>query len=271
MAIEINPLIIIIPLAIAVIVNFLFYLRERKSPQASKIFLIGILIGSISICGIMFMVPGLAQSQLNESTNESSQPIVTVVSTYAISKPFTAETTILPTPTSTQITLTPIKTPTTNPTPNQIFPENFANSEAIRTRIDRLSINKLPKNQYKFGENVSLSGKNEESDTTYLFIIGEGLNPKGANLNNPENEVNSGAATNFVKVPVDTNKNWKYSWSGWNSSWNISRIPLSKYYYSIYAVSNPLDYYSVSNASYAVYKIRINADDSGDSDTEGQI
>jgi len=85
---------------------------------------------------------------------------------------------------------------------------------------------------YYLGEEVFLSGTNYDSDTTYLFITGPGINPDGGKLTSPFTNVTSGDTGSFDLVQTRPDKTWDYTLYTYNLGINPGP-------YSIYAVSQP--------------------------------
>jgi len=92
---------------------------------------------------------------------------------------------------------------------------------------------------YYLGENVVLSGRNYDSDTTYLFMTGPGtfvegpgIPAGGGNLTSPLQAVISGNPDSFTVVKTKPDKSWEYSFYTANLSVDAGT-------YTLYAASRP--------------------------------
>jgi hypothetical protein len=85
---------------------------------------------------------------------------------------------------------------------------------------------------YYLGDEVSFSGMNTDSNTTYLFITGPNLAEGGAKLSSPFQNAASGDPGSFDNVQTTPNGTWEYRL-------NTSALGISEGVYTIYAVSQP--------------------------------
>jgi hypothetical protein len=92
---------------------------------------------------------------------------------------------------------------------------------------------------YYLGEKVVLSGKNYDSDTTYLFITGPGtfvngpgIPNGGGKLTSPLQEVVSGNPDSFTTVKTNPDKTWEYVYY-------TANLPVDAGTYTLFAVSQP--------------------------------
>jgi hypothetical protein len=85
---------------------------------------------------------------------------------------------------------------------------------------------------YYQGEKVVFSGRNYDSDTTYLFIEGPEIPKNGGKLTTPRQDVVSGNTGSFAIAPTQADKSWEYVYDTHN-------LNLGAGTYTIYAVSQP--------------------------------
>ena len=92
---------------------------------------------------------------------------------------------------------------------------------------------------YYQGEKVVFSGRNYDSDTTYLFITGPGtfidgpgIPGNGGKLTTPRQNVTSGNSGSFDTVNTKADKSWEYVYYTHNLNVNAGS-------YTVYAVSQP--------------------------------
>jgi hypothetical protein len=85
---------------------------------------------------------------------------------------------------------------------------------------------------YYQGEKVVFSGRNYESDTTYLFIEGPEIPRNGGKLTTPRQGVVSGNPGSFAIAPTKADKSWEYVYDTHN-------LNLGAGTYTVYAVSQP--------------------------------
>ena len=110
---------------------------------------------------------------------------------------------------------------------------------------------------YFLGESLSISGTNTDSNTTYLFIVGKGLDQEGVSLSDISLNASEGY---FTEVPVNPDKTWSFQWDtsvagdlateGYgNYSWG-SYPPIS-----IYAVADPVGASEVTGHAHATQEL----------------
>jgi len=88
---------------------------------------------------------------------------------------------------------------------------------------------------YDFGQEVSLSGKNSNSDKVFLYITGPNLPIPGGLLTDPRISVNPYAEPPiFTLVDVKADDTWEYIWE-------TSNLSIDSGSYTLYAVSSPTD------------------------------
>ncbi len=85
---------------------------------------------------------------------------------------------------------------------------------------------------YYLGEEIVLTGTNEASGTTYLFLVGPNLPKNGAYLLSPTLPAVSGVPESFVGVPTNEDTTWEYAFP-------TNNLGISPGTYTIYAVSQP--------------------------------
>ena len=85
---------------------------------------------------------------------------------------------------------------------------------------------------YYLGEKVDLSGLNNASASTYLFLTGPNLPATGADLSSPTTTAVSGDAGTFTVVSTNPDTTWDYSWYTGN-------LKLDAGSYTIFAASQP--------------------------------
>ena len=133
-----------------------------------------------------------------------------------------------------------------------------------------ITINPIQNGPYHRGEDVLISGTNNESDTTWLFICGPGLPDTGGSFRNPSTVVNS--ATNANGLPVspyypdcylDSGKSWQgvslAADHSWECTWKTPSSGLEAGTYTIYAVTTATDKGDLSSysASYAIASVSL--------------
>ena len=100
---------------------------------------------------------------------------------------------------------------------------------------------------YYLGEEITLTGTNTETATTYFFITGPNLASKGVNLTSISAVTNDITAT-FDSAAVRTDDTYE-------KKWDTSGAGLDAGSYTIYAVSAPKDRDTLSNVKYATVSI----------------
>jgi hypothetical protein len=99
---------------------------------------------------------------------------------------------------------------------------------------------------YIFGDEITFSGTNTDSDTTYLFFTGPSLNPAGSQIESNDPRINPVTGSNvstFRAVRVGTDTRWSWLWDTHN-------VPLNNGTYTVYAVSTPRDAAHLGTAVY---------------------
>jgi len=90
---------------------------------------------------------------------------------------------------------------------------------------------------YVFGDEITFTGSNTNSTTTYLFLSGPGLIADGSQIESRDpriSPVTDDAPSTFTAVGVGTDTRW--SWT-----WDTHKSPLNPGTYTIYATSTPRD------------------------------
>jgi len=105
------------------------------------------------------------------------------------------------------------------------------------------------------GGEITLSGTNTDSATTYLFLTGPGLNATGTNLVNLSMPVVNDNPSTFTTMDVEIDNSWEYRWDT-RSVWGGA---LEEGTYTIYAVSAPRDGAHLSDTAYATATVRFQA------------
>jgi|GEM_PF-647415 len=105
------------------------------------------------------------------------------------------------------------------------------------------------------GDEITLSGTNTDSATTYLFLTGPGLNATGVNLIDLSIPMVNDNPSTFTVVDVELNDSWEYRWD----TLSVLGELLEEGTYTIYAVSAPRDGAHLSDAIYATATVRFQA------------
>jgi trimeric autotransporter adhesin len=103
---------------------------------------------------------------------------------------------------------------------------------------------------YYRGEEITFSGTNTETGTTYLFLIGPNLNTNGAQLTAPGANVINQHPDTFVQADVGGDTTWSYKWG-------TGSLPLTAGTYTVYAVSYPRDRTNLAGVQYGTVSIII--------------
>ncbi len=104
---------------------------------------------------------------------------------------------------------------------------------------------------YYLGQEVTLSGTNSDSGTTYLFITGPNLPGAGGDINDPSNAITAGGATNIaIQRTVKSDDTWDYKWMTGDAM-------LDPGTYTIYAVSQENDKNNLANVKYGTVSVVI--------------
>ena len=102
---------------------------------------------------------------------------------------------------------------------------------------------------FYLGEEITLSGENSDSETTYLFVTGPNLPSGGANLVDLLAVTNGDAAT-FTTQTVNSDNTWEYKWS-------TAGLNLDAGSYSVWAVATPNSRDNLRSAKYATASLII--------------
>ena len=103
--------------------------------------------------------------------------------------------------------------------------------------------------RYFIGEEITFSGTNTDSDSTYLFITGAILDENGDKLNDPDMKAVTGNEDTFSKAPV-TGETWK-------CTFDTRDLDLEAGTYTIYAVSEPKNKEDLSGSIFDTVSIVI--------------
>jgi hypothetical protein len=103
---------------------------------------------------------------------------------------------------------------------------------------------------YFRGEEISFSGTNTESGTTYLFMTGPSLPPIGSQIQYPGNPVTDGVSATFQTADVRSDGTWYWTW-------NTAGSGLDAGTYTIYAVSGPRDRDNLAGVQYQTVSVVI--------------
>ncbi len=108
---------------------------------------------------------------------------------------------------------------------------------------------------YYIGEEITFSGTNTASATTYLFLTGPNLPSNGVNLTRLA-RVENGSPATFTIAGVEADDTWFYKW---NTADIFSFRPLDAGNYTIYAVSEPRSKGYFSSAPFTVISVVLKA------------
>ncbi|MDD1653418.1 MAG: hypothetical protein LUQ64_02615 [Methanomicrobiales archaeon] len=100
---------------------------------------------------------------------------------------------------------------------------------------------------FQIGEPVTFSGLNTESDTTYLFLVGPGLDELGTMLSNTEKLARD---DHVDSAPVGDGRVWRYTWDT-----SAAGVDLSEGNFVVYAATRPTDKSEVSGKTYATRRV----------------
>ncbi|KAF1075089.1 hypothetical protein MKMG_01799 [Methanogenium sp. MK-MG] len=103
---------------------------------------------------------------------------------------------------------------------------------------------------YTIGKNIKFSGTNTRTNTTYLFIVGPKLAPKGSNLKDHMLEVENNKPDSFSFVDVESDSTWSFHW-------NTLYKNLVPGNYQMFAVSKPNNLGNLENLDYATVSITL--------------
>jgi PKD repeat protein len=109
----------------------------------------------------------------------------------------------------------------------------YTDSVPVIVRNGTVVITAAGNHVYTTGETIRLSGTNDETYRTYLFLVSRDY-PQGTNLTHPGDPLINNYAGSFKRVEVNGDNTWSYRW-------NTSGIGLKPGEYTIYATSYPHD------------------------------
>ncbi len=119
-------------------------------------------------------------------------------------------------------------------------------AESISMTADR--------NTIYFGDTVTLSGTNNETDNVYLFITGLNLPFNGGLLTDPRRAVNQYVVPlQFTTTDVNDDNSWEYKWQ-------TANLNIDAGTYTIYAVTTPSDTDHLSETQYGTQSVVFIAD-----------
>ncbi|WP_292383610.1 hypothetical protein [Methanoculleus sp. UBA430] len=105
---------------------------------------------------------------------------------------------------------------------------------------------------YYLGEEITLSGTNSDSYTTYLFLTGPNLPVNGVRLDGGMSPVENNNATSFTSTSVEADDTWSYKWD----TSSITRR-LDSGGYTIYAVAEPQGKNNLTGTKYDTQTIQL--------------
>ena len=133
--------------------------------------------------------------------------------------------------------------------------------DEVRVRVERgaVTITASGTGVYYLGEEITLSGTNTASGTTYLFLTGpncptNGVGFEDVNTGAISAGVQTGNESTFTRVAVEADDTWTYRWD----TSRVNRV-LDAGGYTIYAVSEPRSKDSLSDAQYSTASIQVRA------------
>jgi len=101
---------------------------------------------------------------------------------------------------------------------------------------------------YFLGEEVVFTGTNDETDVTYLFLMGPNLPKEGAKLTSPYQPVTSGDPGSFATAPTKPDNTWEYPFL-------TDNLGIGPGTYTVYAVNNPVTKDQLTSGSYNTISI----------------
>ena len=104
---------------------------------------------------------------------------------------------------------------------------------------------------YYVGEEITLSGTNTDSGTTYLFMTGPNLPSNGINLTTGREAVKDTDRNSFTHTEVKADDTWSYKWL----TSDLGTIDSGGY--TIYAVSSPQGRNNLTNTEYSTQTIQL--------------
>ena len=103
---------------------------------------------------------------------------------------------------------------------------------------------------YFLGEEITFSGTNSLSDTTYLFITGPNLPEKGGQMTNPRAAVTPVIPDSFGRADVLPDGSWEYKWQ-------TAFLDIDPGTYTVYAVNSTADKGMLDQSSYSTVSFNI--------------
>ncbi len=101
------------------------------------------------------------------------------------------------------------------------------------------------------GDDIILSGINSDTDTTYLFLTGPGLNATGVSLVNLSTPVVTNYPSTFTVVDVGADDTWEYRWDT-----SVLAEELEEGIHTVYAASFPCSKADIAMAKHAAFEIQ---------------
>ena len=136
-----------------------------------------------------------------------------------------------------------------------IDPHDPSRYDEVRVRVEKGAVTIMTSGTgvYAIGEEITLSGTNTDSDTTYLFLTGPNLAADGVMLGNLSRQVENYNPTTFTQVAVEADDTWSYRWDTASVGGRI----LDAGIYTGYAVAQPLDRDSLSDVQYSTASLQL--------------
>jgi hypothetical protein len=130
---------------------------------------------------------------------------------------------------------------------------NGSPAQAAGPATVTLSVSPSVTGTYFFGDDITFSGTNTDSNITYLFFTGPGLLAAGSQIESDDPRISpvaDGSVPTFRTVRVGAENQW--SWT-----WDTHKVPLNTGIYTIYAASTPHDKTHLGSAIYDSLAINI--------------
>jgi hypothetical protein len=129
-----------------------------------------------------------------------------------------------------------------------------SDSATVRVTRGTVSATAVPErppqqNSHAIGSTVPLAGAAPGKSYVYLFLTGPNLPAQGVRLDNPSVPAVTGESGTFVRRAVDSSGMWSYSWK------TSGRLDTGTY--TVFAVDQPVNRYSLSDTSYATYPVTL--------------
>jgi len=122
----------------------------------------------------------------------------------------------------------------------------------VEVKRGAVTITSAGTGSYYMGEEITLSGTNSDSYTTYLFLTGPNLPSNGVRLDGGMLPVENSNAASFPSVNVEIDETWVYRWD----TSGITRH-LDAGGYTIYAVAEPQGKNNLTGTKYATQTIQL--------------